>query len=101
MPFTASHSAIVLPFLNNKRLSATALIVGSMSPDFEFFFKMKNQSEFSHSFLGIFLVDFPLSFIVMFLFHGIIKKPLIENAPIYFQIRLQDLNELKWFDYFR
>lgn len=101
MPFTVSHSALVLPFLKNKKLSATALIVGAMSPDFEFFFKMTTQSEFSHSFLGIILVDFPLSFIVMFLFHKIIKKPLIENSPIYFQIRLQDLKELNWIYYFK
>ncbi|SEF46838.1 protein of unknown function [Flavobacterium urumqiense] len=41
MPFTFSHPAIILPFLKNKKLSATALIIGSMSPDFEYFFRMK------------------------------------------------------------
>lgn len=101
MPFTLSHPAIILPFLKNKKLSATALIVGSMSPDFEYFFRMKTQSEFSHTFLGIFLVDIPLSFIVMFVFHQIIKKPMIENLPIYFQNRMQELKELNWFVYFK
>jgi hypothetical protein len=101
MPFTVSHSALVLPFLKNKRLSATALIVGAMSPDFEYFFKMKTQSEFSHTFLGILLVDFPLGFIVMFVFHEIIKKPMIENLPFYFQHRMQELKELNWFVYFK
>jgi hypothetical protein len=101
MPFTVSHSAIVLPFLKNKRLSATALIVGSMSPDFEYFFRMHKQSEFSHTFLGIFVVDFPLSFLVMFVFHQIIKKPMIENLPIYFQQRMQELKELNWIIYFK
>lgn len=74
MPFTFSHPAIVLPFLKNKNVSATALIIGSMSPDLEYFFRMKIQSENSHTFLGIFLIDFPLGFIVMMLFHEIIKK---------------------------
>lgn len=101
MPFTFSHPAIIFPFLRNKKLSATALIVGSMSPDFEYFFKMQTQSEFSHTFLGIFLVDFPLSFIVMFFFHEIIKKPMIENSPIYFQLRMQELKELNWLVYFK
>ena len=101
MPFTLSHPAIILPFLKNKKLSATALIVGSMSPDFEYFFRMQNQSEFSHTFLGIFLVDIPLSFIVMFVFHQIIKKPMIENSPIYFQHRMQELKELNWFVYLK
>lgn len=83
MPFTFSHPAILLPFLKNKKLSATALIVGSTSPDLEYFFRMRMQSEISHTFSGIFLIDFPLGFIVMFVFHEIIKKPLIENAPLF------------------
>jgi hypothetical protein len=55
-----------------------------MSSDFEYFFRMKMQSEISHTFLGIFLIDFPLGFVVMFAFHEIIKKPFIENSPTFF-----------------
>lgn len=101
MPFTLSHPAILFPFLKNKKLSATALIIGSMSPDFEYFFRMKMQSEISHTFLGIFLIDFPLGFIVMFAFHEIIKRPLIENAPLFFQKRLAVLKDSNWIDYFK
>jgi hypothetical protein len=72
-----------------------------MSPDFEYFFRMKIQSEISHTFLGIFLIDFPLGFIVMFVFHTIIKNPLIENLPIYFQLRMQELKELNWNHFFK
>ena len=100
MPFTFSHPAIILPFLKNKKLSATALIVGSMSPDFEYFFRMKMQSEISHTLSGIFLIDFPLGFIVMFAFHEIIKPPLIDNSPLFFQSRLQELKEFNWVKYF-
>jgi len=100
MPFTFSHPAIILPFLKNKKLSATALIVGSMSPDFEYFFRMKMQSEISHTLSGIFLIDFPLGFIVMFTFHEIIKSPLIDNLPLFFQNRLQELKEFNWVKYF-
>lgn len=101
MPFTFSHPAILLPFLKNNKLSATALIVGSMSPDFEYFFRMKMQSEISHTLLGIFLIDFPLGFIVMFAFHEIIKRPLIENLPVFLQNRLQELMEFDWISYFK
>jgi hypothetical protein len=101
MPFTLSHPAILLPFLKNKKLSATALIIGSMSPDFEYFFRMKMQSDISHTFWGIFLIDFPLGFIVMFAFHEIIKKPFIENAPLFFQKRLAVLKDSNWIDYFK
>jgi hypothetical protein len=101
MPFTLSHPAILLPFLKNKKLSATALIIGSMSPDFEYFFRMRMQSEISHTFLGIFLIDFPLGFIVMFTFHEIIKRPFIENAPLFFQKRLGVLKNANWINYFK
>ncbi|WP_367773149.1 DUF4184 family protein [Flavobacterium sp. WC2421] len=101
MPFTLSHPAIILPFLKNKKLSATALIVGSMSPDFEYFFRMRMQSEISHTLLGIFLIDFPLGFIVMFTFHEIIKRPFIENTPVFFQKRMQELKESNWVNYFK
>jgi hypothetical protein len=101
MPFTFSHPAILLPFLKNKKLSATALIVGSMSPDFEYFFRMKMQSEISHTLLGIFLIDFPLGFIVMFAFHEIIKLPLIENLPPFLQNKLAVLKDSNWIDYFK
>lgn len=101
MPFTLSHPAIILPFLKNKKLSATALIVGSMSPDLEYFFRMRMQSEISHTLLGIFLIDFPLGFIVMFTFHEIIKRPFIENTPVFFQKRMQELKESNWVNYFK
>lgn len=101
MPFTFSHPAITLPFLKTKNLSATGLIIGSMSPDFEYFFRMKIQSEISHTFLGIFLIDFPLGFIVMFVFHNIIKNPLIENLPAFFSQRMQKLKELNWNHFFK
>lgn len=101
MPFTFSHPAIILPFLKNKKMSATALVVGSMSPDFEYFFRMKMQSELSHTFLGLFLIDFPLCFLVIFVFHGIIKKPLIDNLPLFLKSRLQLLRNFNWFDYLK
>ena len=101
MPFTLSHPAIILPFLKSKKWSATALIVGAMSPAFEYFFRMRMQREISHSLLGIFTIDFPLGFIVMFTFHQIIKKPLLENAPVFLQKRLRELKESNWVDYFK
>ena len=101
MPFTFSHSCVVLPFLRNKKLSATALIVGTMSPDLEYFFRMKIKSDYSHTFQGIFLIDFPLALVVMFLFHQWIKRPLIDNLPSFFQERFQELKKSDWIFYFK
>lgn len=101
MPFTFSHPAIILPILEHRKISATALVVGSMSPDFEYFFRMKMQSEISHSFLGILLIDFPLGFLVMCVFHGIIKNSLIDHLPSFFKARLQLLKNNNWFTYLK
>ncbi len=40
MPFTFAHPAAVLPFMKkqSKYISVTALILGSMAPDFEYFY---------------------------------------------------------------
>jgi hypothetical protein len=101
MPFTFSHPAILLPFFKNEKFSITALIIGSMAPDFEFFFRMRTQSEISHTFLGLLLVDLPLAIIVTFLFHGILKKPFLANSPAFIQRRSTELNHSNWFEYFR
>jgi hypothetical protein len=101
VPFTFSHPAIVLPFLKNKRLSATGLVIGSMSPDLEYFFRMKMQGDIGHTLLGVFLVDIPLGVLVAFLFHQIIKRPLIDNLPDFFKERLYVLKESDWLNYFK
>ena len=50
MPFTFAHPAIVLPFYKKpKFFSMTTLIIGSMSPDFEYFLRMKIKSDMSQT----------------------------------------------------
>ena len=50
MPFTFAHPAIVLPFYKKpKFFSMTTLIIGSMSPDFEYFLRVKIKSDMSHT----------------------------------------------------
>ena len=53
MPFTFSHPAIVLPF-SKKWFSLTALVTGSIIPDFEYFFKMKGHSDYGHNWMVYF-----------------------------------------------
>ena len=72
-----------------------------MSPDFIYFFRLKNENDISHTFLGIVLVGLPLGIIVMFAFHQIVKKPLIENLPAFFQKRLYELKTSNWPTYFK
>ncbi len=62
-------------------MPASALVVGSMMPDFEYFIKMKLSGRFSHTLPGAFVFCLPVAFVVLVAFHIIIKKPLIDNLP--------------------
>jgi hypothetical protein len=102
MPFTFSHPAIILPLTTTKRLrlSATGLIVGSMTPDFEYFIRMKVQSDYSHTLAGLFWFDLPLGLILCFIYHGIVRNCFIDNAPAFIQKRLDKFKSFNWIKYF-
>jgi hypothetical protein len=103
MPFTFSHSAIVLPltFLPRKWFSLTGLVIGSMTPDFEYFLRMKTQSNYSHTIAGIFWFDLPLAILLTFLFHNIVRECLFQNIPITIKSRLLVYNDFDWNQYFK
>ncbi len=102
MPFTFSHPAIILPLdrIFKKNVSLTGLIIGSLTPDFEYFLRMKIQSEYAHTILGSLWFDLPLGILLCFLFHNIIKISLIDNLPLFVQKRLGTLRKLDWLHYF-
>ena len=100
MPFTFAHPAIVLPF--NKKpqfFSMTALIIGSMSPDFEYFLRMKIKSDMSHTLFGIVYFDLPITLMVAFIFHSIIRNELIKNLPHFLYKRFAHYLTFNWNQY--
>jgi hypothetical protein len=94
MPFTAAHTVAVLPLVNSRRLSATALVFGSMAPDFEYFIRMDVLGIWGHNLRGIFLFDLPMTFALVVLFHKVVKNNLINNLPVFFQKRFVRLKHL-------
>lgn len=101
MPFTLAHTAIVLPFYRKRWFSATALIVGSVAPDFEYFFKMGSNSEYSHTIAGIFYFNIPVVILLSFVFHLYVKRNLLHNSPRWVQRKFQDLLHFDLTSYFR
>lgn len=81
MPFTFAHPAIVLPLKRFKFLSLTALIIGSVVPDFEYFFRLQVSSFHSHNIWGMFYFDLPIVVLLTFLFHRVVRIPFLRNAP--------------------
>jgi membrane-bound metal-dependent hydrolase YbcI (DUF457 family) len=80
MPFTLSHPAATLPFLRT-RLLPSALVIGSMVPDFEYFLRFSPRGGFGHTLPGVFLFDLPVGFISLWLFHTFLKEPLYTWLP--------------------
>ena len=83
MPFTFAHPAIVLPIEKkwSRYFNLTALVLGSMSPDFEYFVKLKIENKIGHSLLGFITFNLPLVIILAFIFHYVIKNTLILHLP--------------------
>lgn len=102
MPFTGAHPAIVLPlaYLPRRWRSVTGLVAGSLSPDFEYFLRMKVQSDYSHTTAGLFWLDIPLALVLAFLFHNIVRNPLFDNLPGCLASRLMCYRQFSWNRYF-
>jgi hypothetical protein len=103
MPFTFSHPAIVLPltFLPRHWFSLTGLIIGSLTPDFEYFMRMRIESNYSHTFGGIFWFDIPLGIILAYIFHHIVRDRLFDNLPTVLRSRLSRFQHFDWHSYFK
>lgn len=86
MPFTFSHPAAVVP-LARTRLVLSALVIGSMAPDFEYFLA-PNYSRSWHQFPDVVVYALPASFLILLLFHWIAKWPLLALFPQSWQARL-------------
>ena len=71
MPFTPAHSAAVVPlyFTFCKHLVFSALIIGSMSPDFEYILRLTPTSRIGHTFHGLFLFCLPVGLILNLLYN--------------------------------
>lgn len=87
MPFTFSHAAAVVP-LNRRGLVLSALVVGSMAPDFEYFLRLQRTTAISHTVPGLFLFCVPAGLVVLALFHFLLKQPLLALLPVSHQRRL-------------
>jgi hypothetical protein len=87
MPFTFCHPAIILPLTKSKKLSTSALTLGSTAPDFEYFIRMDMVRSHSHDFWAIFYFNLPLTILLYFIFQYIVKTPLITNSTSFFHKR--------------
>jgi hypothetical protein len=102
MPFTFSHPAIVLPLVRKSKhwFSTTGLVIGSLTPDFEYFMRMRMDSRISHTFQGLILFDLPLGLLLGFIFHNIVRNKLYDNLPGLLKVRVHHFRHFNWNAYF-
>ncbi len=102
MPFTLAHPAILIPLFRKKlTLSVTGMVIGSMVPDFEFFFRLRVTENIGHHGMGILLLDIPLALLLCFLFHNIFRNPFINHLPAAYITRTAQYKSFNWNVYFR
>nr|WP_281197248.1 HAD-IA family hydrolase [Paenibacillus glacialis] len=88
IPFTFAHPLYAAPLklLKPKYVSLTGIILGSMAPDFEYFMALEPYQIMGHTTKGLFIQAIPLSLLLAYIFHRLIKVPLTHNLPPLFNM---------------
>ncbi len=88
MPFTISHAAAAWPFEKSK-LVLSAVIVGAMAPDLDYFLNLDITGRWTHTLAGTFEFSLPLAVIVLAVFHLVLKRPAVALLPRRVQQRIE------------
>jgi Domain of unknown function (DUF4184) len=88
VPFTLAHPAAAVPF-RRFGLVLSALVVGAVAPDFEYFVRLAPRGGSGHHMPGVLLITFPAAFLALWLFHACVKRGLAALLPVPAQQRLQ------------
>jgi hypothetical protein len=71
--------------LRHSKLIQSAVVIGCFLPDFEYFVRLAPKvvvgHTFSHTLLGLFVIDLPLGMAIFWLFHRYAKQPLWTWLP--------------------
>jgi hypothetical protein len=88
LPFTGSHPAAVLPLLGTP-LPASALVIGSMTPDLPLYVRGLDLTIAStHSTAGILTIDLLVGLLAWVAWHGLLSAPAAAGAPPAVRARL-------------
>jgi uncharacterized protein DUF4184 len=86
MPNPIAHPAAAVPF-TKAGLVLSALVVGSVSPDVGYLIPA-SDAYFMNTAGGLILFDLPVGFTLLWLFHAVVKWPLLSVVPDDLQSRL-------------
>jgi len=100
MPFTFAHPLFIWPikYLKPKYISLTGLILGSMSPDFEYFIALEPYQTIGHTHMGLLLQALPLSVILLLLLQ-VVMRPFSLHLPSVFDLDMKSIQLIRYFNY--
>lgn len=82
MPLTFAHPAAVLLFSRkSKYINFSAMVIGSMAPDFEYFLRGQPKGEIGHTFMGFITLNLPLVALIYFIYHFFIHQTFVHYLP--------------------
>jgi hypothetical protein len=83
MPFTPAHAAAVLPLVGllGPRAIPSALVIGSLVPDFAYFLPLGVVRSQSHSLPGLLWFCVPVGLATYVVFHLLLAAPLVSLLP--------------------
>ncbi len=92
MPYPIAHPAAVLPLARplGRYAVLPALVIGSIVPDLWYFVPLATR-DLSHSVEGLFVFSLPLGLTLYWLFHALLKAPLVALLPAAAAARLAPL----------
>ncbi len=95
MPFTFAHPAAAVPLLRSlgRYGALSALVIGSMAPDFSYFLPFPISRSQSHSIAGLFWFCVPTGLVAYVAFHRLLARPLVDLLPAPMRMRLLPLVE--------
>jgi hypothetical protein len=86
MPLTPAHAALAWPLTSIPRLPVAALVIGTLSPDFEYILRLAPSGTFAHSLLGVGLFCVPASMLLFVLFDRAVGPALLDLLPTGFRV---------------
>jgi hypothetical protein len=98
MPFTISHAAAALPLspiTRRLRLPLAAIVVGTMSPDFEYFIHLRTLALWGHSPHGLFVFCLPAGILVLSHWEFLAREPVLDLLGLAHGRHIQS-REVSW-----
>lgn len=92
MPLTFAHPAAILPGYQwrDRGVPFSALVIGSMSPDFEYFLRLEPIGHFAHTIPGVFVFCLPTGLLVYGLYRVLLSPVVPALLPLVIRRRWAD-----------